>query len=114
MRHGFRSSPSRCNVSPCHISLGCGCLSCEDCGRDPSEIRRTLLMPCYLTEDKSLIERVLKGLGAGSVAGSKQYVIDRIGEFQDAGIAEIMFGGINSGDVDRLGMFEEEIVSAFR
>jgi len=25
-----------------------------------------------------------------------------------------MFGGINSGDVDRLRMFEQEIVSAFR
>ena len=87
---------------------------CEDCGRDPSEIRRTLLMPCYLTEDKSLVERVIQGLGPGSVAGSKQYIIDRIGEFQEAGIAEIMFGGINSGDVDRLRMFEQEIVSAFR
>ncbi len=84
---------------------------CEDCGRDPAEIRRTLLMPCYLTEDKDLIDRVTKGLGEGTVAGSAQYIVDRIGEFQDAGIAEIMFGGIASGDVDRLQMFEEEIVS---
>ena len=54
---------------------------CEDCGRDPSEIRRTLLMPCYLTEDQKLIERALESLGPGTVAGSKQYIIDRIGEF---------------------------------
>ena len=84
---------------------------CADCGRDPSEIRRTLLMPCYLTEDKGLIERVTKGLGEGTVAGSAQYIVDRIGEFKEAGIAEIMFGGIASGDVDRLQMYEEEIVS---
>jgi hypothetical protein len=71
-------------------------------------------MPCYLTEDKSLVDRVIKGLGPGTVAGSKQYIIDRIGEFQDVGIAEIMFGGINSGDVERLNMFEQEVVSAFR
>ena len=47
-------------------------------------------------------------------ASPKQYVIDRLGEFRDAGIAEVMFGGIRSGDVDRLGEFEEEIVAAFR
>lgn len=87
---------------------------CEEAGRDPSEIRRTLLMPCYLTEDKSLIERAVKNLGPGTVAGSRQYVIDRIGEFRDAGIAEVMFGGIRSGDVERLEEFETEIVAAFR
>lgn len=87
---------------------------CEDCGRDPAEIRRTLLMPCYLTEDKNMIDRVVKALGPGTVAGSKQYIVDRIGEFQDVGIAEIMFGGIGSGDIERLKTYEDEIVSAFR
>jgi alkanesulfonate monooxygenase SsuD/methylene tetrahydromethanopterin reductase-like flavin-dependent oxidoreductase (luciferase family) len=87
---------------------------CEAHGRDPAEIRRTLLMPCYLTEDKDLIDRAVKGLGPGTVAGSRQYVIDRIGEFRDAGIAEVIFGGIRSGDVERLREFEEDIVAAFR
>ncbi len=87
---------------------------CEDARRDPAEIRRTLLVPCYLTEDQGLIDRVIKNLGPGSVAGSKQYIVDRIGEFGDAGVAEVMFGGIRSGDVERLQQFEEEIVSAFR
>ncbi len=87
---------------------------CEGVGRDPAEIRRTLLMPCYLTEDQKLIDRVVQGLGAGTVAGPRQYIIDRIGEFADAGIAEIMFGGIPSGDVERLQQFEAEIVAAFR
>ena len=87
---------------------------CEAADRDPAEIRRTLLMPCYLTDDKDLIERAVKRLGPGTVAGSKQYVVDRIGEFQDAGIAEIMFGGIRSGDIDRLQQFEAEVVAPFR
>ena len=87
---------------------------CEDVGRDPAEIRRTLLMPCYLTEDQGLIDRAVKNLGPGTVAGSRQYVVDRIGEFADAGIAEIMFGGIRSGDVERLQNFEQEVLSAFR
>ena len=86
---------------------------CEDVGRDPAEIRKTLLMPCYLTDDQDLIDRAVKGLGAGTVAGSKDYIIDRIGEFQEAGVAEIMFGGIPSGDTDRLKQFEEDVLSAF-
>ena len=84
---------------------------CEDVGRDPAEIKRTLLMPCYLTDDQELIERAVKNLGPGTVAGSSQYIIDRIGEFSDAGISEIMFGGIPSGDVERLQQFEEQILS---
>ena len=87
---------------------------CEDVGRDPAEIRRTLLMPCFLTEDKARIEQTVRRFGPGTVAGPKQYIIDRIGEFDDAGIAEIMFGGIPSGNAELLKRFEEEILSAFR
>ena len=54
------------------------------------------------------------GLGSGTVAGSKDYIIDRIGEFKEAGIAEIMFGGIPSGNVNLLEQFDEEILSAFK
>jgi len=70
-------------------------------------------MPCYLNEDQNLIDRAVKGLGSGTVAGSKDYIIDRIGEFKEAGIAEIMFGGIPSGNVNLLEQFDEEILSAF-
>ena len=87
---------------------------CEDVGRDPAEIRRTLLMPCFLTEDNERIEQAVRRFGPGTVAGPKQYIIDRIGEFDDAGIAEIMFGAIPSGNVELLQRFEDEILSAFR
>ena len=87
---------------------------CDAAGRDPAEIRRTLLVPCYLTEDKQLIETVTKRLGPGTVAGSRQYIIDRLGEFRDAGIAEIIFGGFPSGDLALLSRFETEIVAALR
>ena len=87
---------------------------CEEADRDPSEIKRTLMMPLYLTEDQGLIERAVKNLGPGTVAGPRSYVLDRIGEFIEAGISEIMFGGIPSGDTERLKQIEEEIVNAFR
>ncbi|MGD8832221.1 MAG: LLM class flavin-dependent oxidoreductase [Pseudomonadales bacterium] len=86
---------------------------CERAGRDPSEIRRTLLMPCYLTEDRTLIDRAVRNLGPGTVAGPASYIVDRIGEFEEAGIAEIMFGGIPSGDLERLEQFQKEIVAPF-
>lgn len=87
---------------------------CDDAGRDPAEIRRTLLMPCYVTEDRNLIERAVKNLGPGTVAGSRQYVIDRIGEFSDAGIAEIMFGGVTDGGLDRVQLLQEDIIPNFQ
>ncbi len=86
---------------------------CADVGRDPAEIKKTLLMPLLITEDKERIERFQKSLGKGSMAGPKNQVIDRIGEFEREGVAEIMFGGIRTGDVDSYQRVEEEIVAAF-
>lgn len=86
---------------------------CADVGRDPSEIDRTLLMPLLITEDKEAIERFQRGLGRGSMAGPRNFVIDRIGEFEKEGVSEIMFGGIQTGDAEALQKVEEEIVSAF-
>ena len=86
---------------------------CADVGRDPSEIERTLLMPLLITEDKEAIERFQRGLGKGSMAGPRNFVIDRIAEFEKEGVSEIMFGGIQTGDAEALQRVEEEIVSAF-
>ena len=86
---------------------------CADAGRDPAEIKRTLLMPLQITEDKERIERFQKALGPGSMAGPKNEVIDRIGEFEQEGVAEIMFGAVRTGDVEMYQRIEEEIVSAF-
>ena len=86
---------------------------CEDVGRDPKEIKRTLLMPINVTDDKASVERFEKVRGPGSVAGPRSYVIDRIGEFAEDGVEEIMFGAIPTGNVEEFQRIEEEIVSAF-
>ncbi len=86
---------------------------CEDVGRDPTEIRRTLLMPLRVTDDQGGAERFIKALGPGTVAGSRTYVIDRIGEFADAGVEEIMFGAIPTGDVEAYQRVEQGVVAAF-
>ena len=87
---------------------------CADVGREPAEIKKTLLMPISITDNKTAIERFQRALGPGSMAGPKNYIIDRIGEFESAGVSEIMFGGIQTGDVERYQHVEEAIVSAFR
>ena len=86
---------------------------CENVGRDPAEIKRTLLMPLQITSDKARIERFQKALGPGSMAGPANEIIDRIGEFAEAGVAEIMFGGVATGNVEMYQRVEEEIVAAF-
>ena len=65
------------------------------------------------TDDAQAAERFVKALGPGSMAGPRSYVIDRIGEFADAGVEEIMFGAIRTGDVEAYQRVEEEIVAAF-
>ena len=106
---------------------------CEAVGRDPAEIKHTLLMPLKVTDDKAEAERYNQGLGrmamdrtygnyggplmeprlSGGMAGPLNYVIDRIGQFVDAGVDEIMFGAIPTGNVEALQRVEEEIVAAF-
>lgn len=87
---------------------------CADVGRDPGEIQKTLLMPLVITEDKNVIDGFQRRLGRGSMAGPRNFVIDRIGEFEQEGVSEIMFGAIQTGDVGAFQRVEEEIVSAFK
>ena len=106
---------------------------CEAVGRDPSEIKRTLLAPLLITDDKDEAERFNIARGyramdrthgnyagplmdpkdAGSLAGPRDYIIERVGQFAEAGVDEIMFGGIQTGDIEAFQRVEEQIVSAF-
>jgi alkanesulfonate monooxygenase SsuD/methylene tetrahydromethanopterin reductase-like flavin-dependent oxidoreductase (luciferase family) len=88
---------------------------CEDAGRDPAEIRKTVLMPTLLSDDKEAVQAMIKGrrLGDGSAVGGKGFIIDRVGEIIDAGVDEIMFGGIQTEQPDEFSRFEEEVLGAF-
>jgi alkanesulfonate monooxygenase SsuD/methylene tetrahydromethanopterin reductase-like flavin-dependent oxidoreductase (luciferase family) len=88
---------------------------CEDAGRDPGEIRHTVLMPTLVTDDAAAAEAFVAGrrLGEGTAAGPKSYVVDRIGEMIEAGADEIMIGGIPTDDLEQLHLVEEEVLGAF-
>ncbi len=107
---------------------------CEAVGRDPSEIKHSLLAPLLVTDDPAEAERFSERLGyraasrahgsyegplfeakdSQSLAGPRDHVIERIGQFAEAGVDEIMFGNLQTGDADALQRVDEEIVSAFR
>ena len=88
---------------------------CEDWGRDPSEIKKTVLMPTLVSDNDDEVEAFIKGrnLGEGTAAGSKSLVIDRIGELIDAGAEEVMLGGISTVVAENFQFVDEEILSAF-
>ena len=48
------------------------------------------------------------------MARPKNFIIHCIGDFERAGVSEIMFGAIQIGDVERYQQVDEAIVSAFR
>ncbi|MCW4041123.1 MAG: LLM class flavin-dependent oxidoreductase [Candidatus Bathyarchaeota archaeon] len=89
---------------------------CENVGRDPAEIKHTILMPVMVTDDDAAAADFIarRRLGLGTVAGPRNYVIHRISEFIDAGVDEIMFGGLPTGDVEQYQRFNDEILTAFQ
>ncbi len=88
---------------------------CETVGRDPSEIQRSVLIPTLVTDDQEAADlfRANRRLGEGTAAGTKDYVIDRIGEIIEAGAEYIMIGGIPTDDLEQYHRVAEEVIPAF-
>ena len=82
-------------------------------------------MPIVVTEDQAVIDHWLKRYGPGTVAGPKAYVLDRLHEFEESGVDEIIiddmatFTALQSQDVPVADVIascqrmEEEIIAAF-
>ena len=72
-------------------------------------------MPTLLTDDPAAAEGFIanRRLGAGTAAGPKNYVIDRIGEIIDAGAEGIMLGGIPTDDLEQYHRITEDVLGAF-
>ena len=85
---------------------------CERVGRDPSEIRHTVLMPMRLTDDAAEAREFIEMIGPGTVAGPAGYVIERAGELFDAGVDEIMFGRLPN-EPEEFQRVEEAVIAAF-
>ena len=98
-----------------HHKLNVIARHCEKVGRDPAEIKNTMLVPVLVTDDKAEAETFIarRNLGEGTFAGPKNFVIDRIGEFKEAGLDEMMFAGLPNANIDQFHYFNEEILPVF-
>jgi alkanesulfonate monooxygenase SsuD/methylene tetrahydromethanopterin reductase-like flavin-dependent oxidoreductase (luciferase family) len=86
---------------------------CEEFGRDPSEIKKTMVIPLRVEKDEKKANQLRKRRGEWGLLGTIPFINDRIQQYIDAGAEEIIFSGVQS----KLELFEqvkEEIISAFR
>ena len=84
---------------------------CEDLGRDPAEIRKTVLIPMHITDDEKRAEK-LRRPRPWTLTGSASYICDLIQQYIDQGAEEVMFSGVPT----RASYFErinEEILAQF-
>ena len=84
---------------------------CADIGRDPAEIKRTMLIPMRIEADDQRAKAELSRR-PWILCGTPGYIIDLISQYIDAGAEEIMFSGVPT----RARNFEKinsEILSAF-
>ena len=84
---------------------------CEDVGRDPAEIRRSVHVPMQLIHDESKAVQARRG-NPWTMIGAKQYVIDRCAAFIDAGVDEFCLQSIEQRP-DVYQELDEEVFSAF-
>lgn len=84
---------------------------CEDIGRDPSEIKRTVLIPMRLEDNDEVAKRELSRR-PWIVCGNANYCIDLIGQYIDAGAEEVMFSGIPT-KAELFERISSDVLSAF-
>ena len=84
---------------------------CEDVGRDPSEIKRSVHVPMQLIHDETKAVLARRG-NPWTMIGGKQYVIDRCGAFIDAGVDEFCLQSIEQRP-EVYQELDEEVLSAF-
>jgi len=71
-----------------------------------------MLIPFRLENDEKKAAELRKGRGDWVLFGSASFIIERIQQYIDAGVEEIMFGGIPSKS-KLFKQVDEEILSAF-
>jgi F420-dependent oxidoreductase-like protein len=86
---------------------------CEEFGRDPSEIKKTMVIPLRIEKDEKEAEQLRKRRGEWFLYGTVPFIIDRIQQYIDAGAEEIIFSGVLSKP-ELFEQIQEEIISTFR
>jgi F420-dependent oxidoreductase-like protein len=85
---------------------------CEEFGRDPNEIKKTLHIPIHLENDEKKAAVYRKKRGEWTLTGSASFIINRIQEYLDVGVEEFIFGSVPS-KAELYERLNNEILSAF-
>ncbi len=85
---------------------------CEEFGRDPSEIKKTMVIPLRIEKDEKEAVQLRKRHGDWFLYGTIPFIIDRIQQYIDAGAEEIIFSGVQSKP-ELFEQIQEEIISVF-
>jgi len=98
---------------------------CREVGRDYSEIRRTVQLLLFLTDDAAFKQRVVQGVmafrGANAedarrsvLLGSVEEVKAQVREFAEAGVQEVIVAQFPRTHRESLLRFSQDVVPAFR
>ncbi|MDH4247385.1 MAG: TIGR03560 family F420-dependent LLM class oxidoreductase [Deltaproteobacteria bacterium] len=95
--------------------------ACENLGRDPAEIMRTINLGFYMGADEKGAARNAKSLEkfdavrrSGMLTGTAQQVMDRIGEYQRAGAQGLNIAIRAPVDWDALEAYIAQVLPAFK
>lgn len=88
---------------------------CEDAGRDPSEIDRTVnLALAWKDEDlEAQFGAIASAVRPNVLTGSTQQVVDRIGEYASAGCSQVNLALRAPFDTEGIERFAAEVLLAF-
>lgn len=90
-------------------------------GRDPGSVRRSLMTNVLFGRDQADLERKARSRGrslgelreGSGVVGTAAEVIDRLGEYAEAGVERIMLQWLETDDLEGLQAMAEAVIPAF-
>ena len=85
---------------------------CDSIGRDPGEIKKTVLIPMYLEDDDRQAQEIRRQRGGWGMYGSPSYCIDLIGQYIEAGAEEMMFSAVPTR-AEYFDRIDRDVLSAF-
>jgi F420-dependent oxidoreductase-like protein len=85
---------------------------CEELGRDPGEIRKTMLIPLRLEDDEKRAAALRERRGDWVLFGPPDFVCERIQQYVDQGAEEIMFSSVPTRP-EYFQRIDEEVLARF-
>jgi F420-dependent oxidoreductase-like protein len=91
-------------------------------GRNPTELRRTLMIGTFFGSDAAKLERVVKISGrskeelrsGGRLVGGASEIAEQLGELQEAGCQRVMLQWLDQDDIDGLEALAKTVLPQFK